>query len=135
MYGQVWEEPALHYAFYATRFGRRLDKTGYVRFRHYRLYAEPGLGYRRVAVWLYKEQLSIEFNETLLVQYVVAYQPDHKHFHSIADPHIYETHYCSPQLPLWQFSDDEWLKILRLPPVKMRTQHKPPMTTQQRLFA
>ena len=64
MYGYTWDEAALHYAFYATRFGRRLDKTGYVRFRHYRLYAEPGLERRRVAVWLYKEQLSISFNET-----------------------------------------------------------------------
>src|SRR3712207_3329843 len=71
VYGQVWDEAALHYAFYATRFGRRLDRSGYVRFRHYRLYAEPGLERRRVAVWLYKEQLSVEFNESLLVQYSV----------------------------------------------------------------
>lgn len=135
VYGQVWDEAALHYAFYATRFGRRLDKTGYVRFRHYRVYAEPGLERRRVAVWLYKEQLSIEFNETLLVQYTVTYQPDHKHFRSIADPHIYETQYRSPQLPLWQFGDDEWLKVLRLPLLKVRKQHRRHMAIQQRLFA
>lgn len=114
-YGTVWDEAALHYAFYATRFGRQLDKAGYVRFRHYRLYAEPGLERRRVAVWLYKEQLSIEFNDSLLVQYHVDYQPNHTHFRSVTDPHIYETQYRSPQLSLWKFGDDEWLKILRIP--------------------
>jgi putative transposase len=51
VYGTVWDEAALHYAFYATRFGRQLDRSGYVRFRHYRLYTEPGLERRRVAVW------------------------------------------------------------------------------------
>jgi len=135
VYGRVWDEAALHYAFYATRFGRRLDKAGYVRFRHYRLYAEPGLERRRVAVWRDNEQLSIEFNETLLVQYTVAYQPDHKHFRSIADPHIYATHYRLPQLPLWQFGDDEWLKVLRLPALKVRKQHQNHTATQERLFA
>jgi hypothetical protein len=58
MCGHVWEE-ALHYAFYATRFGRQLDKAGYIRFRHDRLYAEPGLERGRVAMWLYKEHLRI----------------------------------------------------------------------------
>ena len=115
VYGTVWDEAALHYAFYATRFGRQLDRSGYVRFRHYRLYAEPGLERRRVAVWLYKEQLSVEFNESLLVQYSVTYQPDHKQFRSVTHPHIYETAYRSPQLPLWKFGDDEWLNVLRVP--------------------
>ena len=133
VYGRVWDEAALHYAFYATRFGRRLDKAGYVHFRHYRLYAEPGLERRRVAVWLYKEQLSIEFDETLLVQYTVDYQPDQKHFRAVADPRIYETHYRSPQLSLWHFGDDEWLKVLRLP-VRRRTKRSQSSVTQESLF-
>ncbi|MDP9309577.1 MAG: helix-turn-helix domain-containing protein [Chloroflexota bacterium] len=133
-YGHVWDEPALHYAFYATRFGRQLDKVGYVRFRHYRLYAEPGLERRRVAVWLYKEQLSIEFDDTLLVQYTVAYQPNQKHFRSVTDPQIYETQYRSPQLPLWQFGDDVWLKILRQPLMPPRRKAHSHTATQQHLF-
>lgn len=134
-YGTVWDEPALHYAFYATRFGRRLDKAGYVRFRHYRLYAELGLDRRHVAVWLYREQLSIEFNDSLLVQYRVAYQPDHTHFRSVTDPRIYNTQYRSPQLPLWQFGDDEWLKVLRLPPMQVRKKRQSSGIIQQQLFA
>lgn len=133
--GTVWDEAALHYAFYATRFGRRLDKAGYVRFRHYRLYAEPGLEQRRVAVWLYQEQLSIAFNDSLLVQYQVDYQPDHKHFRTVTNPRMYETQYRSPQLPLWQFGDAEWLKILRLPPLKIRRKRQPSTATQQQFFA
>ncbi len=134
VYGHVWEPQALHYAFYATRFGRQLDRAGYVRFRHYRLYVEPGLERRRVAVWLYKEQLSIEFNETLLVQYRVEYQPDQKHFRAVADPRIYDTQYRSPQLPLWQFGHDEWLKILRLPSPPARPKRQQLPAIQQQLF-
>ncbi len=135
VYGQVWDEAALHYAFYATRFGRTLDKVGYVHFRHYRLYAEPGLPRQRVAVWLYKEQLTVEFSETLLVQYTVEYQPDHKRFRAITNPQIYETHYRSAQLPLWRFGDDEWLKIVRLPPPKARQRRLQYPAIQQQLFA
>ncbi|HSH77212.1 MAG TPA: DDE-type integrase/transposase/recombinase [Herpetosiphonaceae bacterium] len=42
--GRVWDEADLHHAFYALRFGRQLDKLGYVRFRHWRIYGEEGLG-------------------------------------------------------------------------------------------
>jgi hypothetical protein len=135
IYGRVWVEQALHYAFYATRFGRQLNKSGYVRFRHYHLYVEPGLDRRRVAIWLYQEQLSIEFNNTLLVQYSVEYQPDRKHFRTVTDPRLYETQYQSPQLPLWQFGDGEWLKILRLPPAKQRRKQSSNSVMQQRLFS
>ncbi len=33
----------LHRIFYATRFGWKLDKLGYVRFRHWRIWSVPGL--------------------------------------------------------------------------------------------
>jgi putative transposase len=42
----------LHRLFYRTRFGRKLDKMGYVRFRHWRVYGERGLARERAAVWL-----------------------------------------------------------------------------------
>ncbi len=49
-------------------------------------------------------------------------------------PQIYETQYRSPQLPLWHFGDDEWLKILRLPPTKQRKKQAQDSVEQQRLF-
>ncbi len=48
---------------------------------------------------------------------------------------VYETPYRSPQLPLWQFGDDEWLKILRLPQVSRRKVHPQPEAVQGGLFA
>ena len=80
------------------------------------------------------EQLSIEFNNTLLVQYTVAYQPDQKHFRAVTDPHIYETQYRSPQLSLWKFGDAEWLKILRQPLLPARRKRQSSSATQQQLF-
>ena len=51
----VQRDPAeLHRIFYATRFGRTLDKLGYVRFRHWRIYGERGLARRcasDLALW------------------------------------------------------------------------------------
>ena len=96
---------------------------------------EPGLERKPAAVWRYKEQLTVESNETLLVQYAVSYQPDQKHFRLVADPRVYETQYRSPQLPLWQFGDDEWLKILRLPPRPARRKHSLNGVVQEQLFA
>ena len=43
--------------FYATRFGRTVDRAGYVRFRHWRLYGEAGLAGDRAAVWLYSGEI------------------------------------------------------------------------------
>ncbi len=133
--GQVWEPAALDYAFNALRFHRRLDRTGYLRFRYWRLYAEPGLERQWVAVWLYKDQLTVEYHDTQLVEYSVTYQPDGKHFREVAYPHMYETQYRSPQLPLWQFGDDEWLKIMRLPHDTVRKKRVLPSVIQEPLFA
>ncbi|MDQ5826908.1 MAG: helix-turn-helix domain-containing protein [Chloroflexota bacterium] len=132
--GHVWTPQALDYAFNALRYNRRLDKTGYLRFRYWRVYAEPGLERQRVAVWLYKEQLTVEFNDTQLAHYAVEYQPDGRHFRAVTDPQIYDTQYRSPQLPLWQFADDEWLKVLRLPHVRVRRSRLLANVTQELLF-
>lgn len=115
MYGQVWEPAALHVVFHATRFTRRLDASGYVRFRYWRLYAEPGWARRPVAVWLHKEELTIVIDATEVAHYTVEYAPDGKQFRDVTHPQIYDSQYRSPQLPLWQFGDTEWLKILHLP--------------------
>ncbi|MDP9313420.1 MAG: DDE-type integrase/transposase/recombinase [Chloroflexota bacterium] len=132
--GRVWEPAALDYAFNALRYSRCLGKLGYVRFRYWKLYAEPGLERQPVAVWLYKAQVTIEFQDTQLARYTVEYQPDQKHFRDVREPTVYETQYRSPQLPLWQFGDDEWLKIVRLPRLTVRTKRPSPPLTQRRLF-
>ncbi len=118
--GHVWEETELHHAFYAMRFGRKLDKLGYVRFRRWRIYGEEGLVGRPVAVWLYQEQLTIEFAEQALAHYSVKYAPDQKHLREVFAHQLLVTQYRSPQLRRWDLGDDEWLKVVRVPQVAQR---------------
>jgi putative transposase len=110
----------LHRIFYRTRFGRTLDKLGYLRFRHWRVYGERGLARDRAAVWLYGETLTIEFADELLAQYRVRYQPDKKHLRGITELRLFATPFPSPQLPLWELSDEESLKVVRRPPYAPR---------------
>ncbi len=105
----------LHRLFYRTRFGRRLDRMGYLRFRHWRVYGEQGLARDHAAVWLYGETLTIEFADEPLARYRVRYQPDKKQLRAVDEPQLFETAYRSPQLALWSLNDTEWLKVIRRP--------------------
>ncbi len=64
VHGRVYAPEDLHRKFCTTRFGRRLDQAGYVRFRHWRVYGEQGLPGQAAAVWLYGETLTIAFEDT-----------------------------------------------------------------------
>ena len=75
MTGRPFTPEALHRAFYTTRFGRTIDKLGYVRFRDWRVYGERGLTGRPVAVWLYREHLTVSFADEPLAEYRVRYEP------------------------------------------------------------
>jgi putative transposase len=124
----------LHRVFYATRFGRTLDRAGYVRFRHWRLYGEAGLAGDRAAVWLYGEHLTVEFADEPLAQYRVIYQPDKRHLKAVTEPQLFETPHRSPQLPLWTLGEGDWLQVLRVPAYAPRTQRRR-AGTQPALFA
>jgi transposase len=119
--GRVYAPEQLDRIFYATRFGRRLDRAGYVRFRHWRLYGEEGLRGRRAAVWLFKETLTVEFAEESLSQFAVQYQPDRKHLREVTRPQRFETRYRSPQLALWAEGEVEWRLVIRRPGYQPRT--------------
>jgi putative transposase len=110
----------LHRIFYRTRFGRTLDKLGYLRFRHWRVYGERGLARDRAAVWLYGETLTIEFADEPLARYRVRYQSDRAHLSAVEEPQLFETPYRAAQLPLWEMSDTEWLKVIQRPPYAPR---------------
>jgi len=123
--GRVVAPEELHRLFYRTRFGRTLDKLGgcpwgRMRFRHWRVYGERGLARDQAAVWLYEETLTIEFADEPLARYRVRYQPDKRHLLAVEAPYLFETPYRSAQLPLWEMSDTEWLKVMRRPPYAPR---------------
>ena len=46
-------EPILARIFFATQFTRHLDRSGYIRFRRWRFYAEAGLASQEVQVHIY----------------------------------------------------------------------------------
>lgn len=119
--GRIFREHELQRVFYATRSGRTLDRAGYVRFRRWRLYAERGLRGEAVAVWLYGERLTLAFSDEPLAQYTVAYQPDKRHLKAVTEERRFATPHRSPQPPLWDLGDGEWLRVLRLPDYAPRT--------------
>jgi len=122
----IQRDPAeLHRIFYATRFGRRLDKLGHVRFRHWRIYGEQGLARRQAAVWLYDETLLLELAEEPLAQYSVSYEPNRHHPRDVVPRQLVETRYrSSPQLRRWEIGDGEWLKVVRMLPSLPRDCHE-----------
>lgn len=132
--GQQYTPEELHRIFYATRFGRRLNRAGYVRFRHWRLYGERGLAGDAVAVWLYGEHLTIAFADEPLAQYGVTYQPDQRHLLAISEQHLFETPYQSSQPRLWEWRDGEWLTVIRVPPYLPRRLQPATTAVQARLF-
>ncbi len=69
-----------------------------------------------------------------LAEYRVRYQPDRKHLLDVAEPRLFETPFRSPQPPLWEPADGEWLKALRLPEYAPRWR-RDGMAVQVPLFA
>lgn len=113
--GRVYLPEDLHRTFCTTRFRRMVDRAGYIRFRHWRIYGELGLARRAAVVWLYGETLTVSFEETAVSNYRVSYQPDLRHLRTVEEPQLFVTPYRSPQLPLWELGEDEWHKVVRLP--------------------
>ncbi|MGN6561383.1 MAG: hypothetical protein ACTHMU_01880 [Thermomicrobiales bacterium] len=50
-----------------------------------------------------------------LAHYQITYQPDKRQLKSVTEPRLFEAPHRSPQLPLWEVGEGEWLQVLRLP--------------------
>src|SRR5438046_2148598 len=85
--------------FFATEFTRYLDRSGYIRFRRWRFYAEEGLARHQVQVSFYTSTLKIEYQETELAFYTMEWE-DNKRIKEVKNPCLIETGYRSPQLTL-----------------------------------
>jgi hypothetical protein len=46
---------------FRLRATRRLDRGGSVRFRHWRLYGERGLAGEQAAVWVWDDEVTVEY--------------------------------------------------------------------------
>src|SRR5205085_5762713 len=91
------EASTLARIFFATEFTRHLDRSGYIRFRRWRFYAEAGLAKRDVQVSIYTSTLKIEYQETELAFYTMEWE-DNKRIKEVKNPRLIETGYRSPQL-------------------------------------
>lgn len=116
--------PTLARIFFATQFTRHLDRSGYIRFRRWRFYAEAGLAKRSVQVSIYTSTLKVEYEEAELAFYTVAWHEDNKHITEVSHPRLIETSYRSPQLTLWSLGPDEWLLFQKLSDYAPRTRRK-----------
>jgi putative transposase len=112
--GRTYPEEVLSRVLYATQFTRYLDKQGYVKFKHWRLFGEHGLAGEEVSVWVYESTLKIEYQTTALALYSVQLSQDQQ-ITEVTNPRRLETRFRSPQLDLWQLSNTEWLLALRRP--------------------
>jgi len=112
--GRTYPEEVLSRVLYATQFTRYLDKQGYVKFKHWRLFGEHGLAGEEVCVWVYESTLKIEYQTTALALYSVRLS-QHQQIMEVTNPRHLETRFRSPQLDLWQLSETEWLLALRRP--------------------
>ncbi len=116
--------PTLARIFFSTQFTRHLDRSGYIRFRRWRFYAEAGLAKQHVQVSIYTSTLKVEYEETELTFYTVAWHEDNKHITEVSNPRVIETSYRSPQLSLWTLGPDEWLLFKKLPDYSPRPKRK-----------
>ncbi|HEV8190732.1 MAG TPA: hypothetical protein VGP82_04505, partial [Ktedonobacterales bacterium] len=119
VHGSWCEERDLDRLF-RVRSHRRVNRSGYVRFRRWRLYGERGLTGREAAVWLFGETLTLDYADEALAQYRVAFEPDERHLRDVTEPRLFEHRYPSPQPVLWEVPDGEWHLAIRLPPPRPR---------------
>ena len=111
-----------------------MDRSGYVRFRCWRLYGERGLARRPAAVWLTGDQLLLSYRDEPLAQYAVTYAADGHHFAAVREEQRFVTAFQSPQPPLWEPAAGEWLRVLQVPAPRPRHRRRSAAGTQPGLF-
>lgn len=116
MLGRTIPEEVLSRALYATQFTRQIDKSGYVKFKHWKFFGENGLpAGEEVSVWVYENTLKVEYQATTLSLYSIRLDAGQQQITEVKNARRIETHFRSPQLDLWRLSDTEWLLALRRP--------------------
>lgn len=121
--GTPHEPAALERLFQPVRDHRRLDRAGYVRFRHWRVYGNRALPKQPALVWLSEETLTVQYDEEPLAYYTVKVNRRGE-LTVVTEPRRVPTRYRSRQPWLWQLSAEE--RLLALPvPRRRRRRPKP----------
>jgi len=89
-----WRVLCLHQHWPASSLPQSLPvngtRSGYIRFRRWRISAESGLAKRRVQVSFYTSTLKIEYQETELAFYTMEWE-DNKRIKEVKNPRLIET--------------------------------------------
>lgn len=110
--------------FRPMRLGRLLDRSGYARYRRWRIYGERGLARRKAALWVAEGALTIEYGEEPLAQYLVFLDRRRTEVRQVSVLRLFPTRHQSPQPWLWPLGPDEWLSALRVPARRSRRRRR-----------
>jgi len=113
--GREVESKRLQELFERTGFLRTVNRYGFVSVQRFYIYAEDGLSRKRVSIWIYEGELSIEYRQTLLARYRCEVGPKPQQLQDVSDPTFYDTPFASPQLELIELDDEQWIKFQRRP--------------------
>jgi hypothetical protein len=78
------------------------------------------LARQTVAVWLTDTRLVVAYSDEPLAQYVVTYARDRHHLRTVTEERLFVTPFQSPQPPLWEPGEGEWLRVLPFPASRPR---------------
>ena len=113
--GRRVEAKALRELFRRSEFLRTVNRYGFVSVQRFYIYAESGLSRKRVLIWIYEGELSIEYQQTVVARYRCDYDPRHKAIQGMSDPTLYHTRFTPPQLELIELDDEQWVKFQQRP--------------------
>jgi hypothetical protein len=118
--------------FQPVRYGRRLDRAGYVRFRRWRVYGNRALPKQPSLVWLSEETLTVQYDEEPLAYYTVTVNRRGE-LTAVTEPRLLPSRYQSPQPWLWPLTAEE--RLLALPVPRRRRRRRPQRIGVQSCFA
>jgi hypothetical protein len=87
------------------------------------------------SVWLFKETLTIAYEDALLAQYGVTPAPGGSSWEEVREVRQFPARYPSAQLPLWDLAQIEWRKALRVERAPRRDRATGSRLVQAQLFA
>ena len=99
----------------APSFLRTVNRYGFVSVQRFYIYAETVCRGKRVSIWIYEGELSIEYQQTLVARYRCEYDPKHRQLQDVSEPTLYDTPFASPQLELIELDDEQWMKFQQRP--------------------
>jgi hypothetical protein len=130
--GTPHDPAALERLFQPVRYGRQVDRAGYVRFRNWRVYGNRALPRRPALVWLSEETLTVQYGAHPLAYHTVKVNRRGE-LTAVTEPQRLSTPYRSLQPWLWPLSAQERLFALAVP--KRRRRAPPPQAAVQGCFA